>query len=84
VITGNEKAGPYQACSSLSFSPDGKILAYNAEIDYVWYKKILMEGKTYTGTLCNGTVVYIDGNTIYKRESLKTEVFRGNSESAMF
>ncbi|MCX7950242.1 MAG: WD40 repeat domain-containing protein [Treponemataceae bacterium] len=37
VVTGNEKAGPYDDVDDLTFSPDGKVLAYRVEIGGQWY-----------------------------------------------
>ncbi|TCW61870.1 WD40 repeat domain-containing protein [Treponema sp. J25] len=36
VTIGKEKAGPYDVVGRLTFSPDGKTLAYGAQIDNKW------------------------------------------------
>ncbi|HOK00154.1 MAG TPA: hypothetical protein PLW34_11415, partial [Termitinemataceae bacterium] len=46
VTIGKEKAGPYDDVGWLTFSPDGKTLAYGAKIDNKWY---LIAGKEKAG-----------------------------------
>lgn len=50
VITGKEKAGPYDNCFDLVYSPDGKTLAYKALIDNDVYSFVLINGHQYLGS----------------------------------
>jgi hypothetical protein len=84
IVTGNEKAGPYEDCSRLFFSSDGKTVAYSAKTDGQWY---VVAGNEKAGPYedCRYLLFFPDGRMVYSAK-MKGQwyVFTGDEKAGPY